>query len=450
MSKDFFQRNIELMNELRTEQFKVKEYLSRGKYRMKQKFFNKGKKHYDFDLNSQEYFHEELYDLAFENSEVQEHFNATLLRMLQEPVQYRNEAQAQLQPLPARLNQAEARHLLYQFFSNRALDLQHEKYLILQRLHNLGAEEEMGFVRSRISLIDKEVQMAISRADRLSCEDYFEETYSLGGKPVPVNENGQSIYKYLDEEDCWFSNIHRDDLLVYARHRDFRKDILDRHFYPLYAEFRQLVQTQGLELLLENEEQLGRQRQGVQEAALRRSRRVIGLFEQELEAMSPGNLIEKENISSFVYHVFGVEEQQLPLALPLYPAIYLELLENYNQVLPYFFKSIELRDQPQLIALMPKLNNFCAILFKYQNKEILEGKQEIKLGLEDDIDIRKELHTMLEEIWVNKYVRNDFDRFDYRYRLQVTDWPLDSLTDEQARQQAHQGRGELRGDTSLR
>lgn len=45
----------------------------------------------------------------------------------------------------------------------------------------------MGFVRSRITLIDKEIQMASCRADRLSCEDYFEETYTLGGKPVPVN-----------------------------------------------------------------------------------------------------------------------------------------------------------------------------------------------------------------------------------------------------------------------
>jgi hypothetical protein len=90
MSKDFFQRNIELMNELRSEQFKVKEYLSRGKYRMKQKIFNKGKKHYDFDLNSQEYFHEELYDICFENSEIQEQFNSQLLKLLQEPVEYRN------------------------------------------------------------------------------------------------------------------------------------------------------------------------------------------------------------------------------------------------------------------------------------------------------------------------------------------------------------------------
>ena len=58
MSKDFFQLNAELTNDLRTEQFKIREYIQRGKYRMKPKLFNKGKKHYDFDLNSQEYFHE--------------------------------------------------------------------------------------------------------------------------------------------------------------------------------------------------------------------------------------------------------------------------------------------------------------------------------------------------------------------------------------------------------
>jgi hypothetical protein len=89
--------------------------------------------------------------------------------------------------LPVRRNQSEVRHLLYRFFNNRARDLQHEKYLIMERLHNLAAEEEMVFVKSRINLIDKEIQMAMGRADRLSCEDYFEETYTLGGKPVPVN-----------------------------------------------------------------------------------------------------------------------------------------------------------------------------------------------------------------------------------------------------------------------
>ena len=68
MLKDFFQRNIELQNELRAEHFKVSEYLHKGKYRMKEKLFGGGKKHYDFDINSQEYFHEYIDDIIFENT----------------------------------------------------------------------------------------------------------------------------------------------------------------------------------------------------------------------------------------------------------------------------------------------------------------------------------------------------------------------------------------------
>jgi hypothetical protein len=93
---------------------------------------------------------------------------------------------------------------------------------------------------------------------------------------------------------------------------------------------------------VENEDQLARSRQAVQEAALRRSRKMIGVFEAELERLSPGNLIEKENINSFIYNIFGVEEGQLALDLPLYPATYQELLESYNRVLPCFFRGIEL------------------------------------------------------------------------------------------------------------
>ncbi len=141
---------------------------------MKQKFFNKGKKHYDFDLNSQEYFHEELYDVCFENSELQEHFNNQLQKLLQEPIQYHHEHPFTIPTLPSPTNQSQARHTLYRFFNNRANDLQYEKYQIMQRLHNVKAEEEMQYVKSRVTLIDKEIQMAISRADRLSCEDYFE------------------------------------------------------------------------------------------------------------------------------------------------------------------------------------------------------------------------------------------------------------------------------------
>ena len=63
-----------------------------------------------------------------------------------------------------------------------------------------------------------------------------------------------------------------------------------------------------------------------------------------------------------------MEEDQVPLCLPLYPAIVSELLHNYNRILPSFFKSLEVKEHKELIALLPKFNNFAAILFKYQNK----------------------------------------------------------------------------------
>lgn len=65
MLKDFFQSNIHILNELRSEQFKVSEYLAKGKYKLKPKIFSKGKRHYDFDINSQEYLHEVIDDVVF-------------------------------------------------------------------------------------------------------------------------------------------------------------------------------------------------------------------------------------------------------------------------------------------------------------------------------------------------------------------------------------------------
>lgn len=44
----------------------------------------------------------------------------------------------------------------------------------MERLHNFGSDEEFTFVKSRVTLIDKEILMALSRADRLEAEDYFE------------------------------------------------------------------------------------------------------------------------------------------------------------------------------------------------------------------------------------------------------------------------------------
>lgn len=42
-----------------------------------------------------------------------------------------------------------------------------------------------------------------------------------------------------------------------------------------------------------------------------------------------------------------------------------------------------------MVALIPKLNNFSVIMFKYQNCEVLEGEKELKLGLDDDVDLKK-------------------------------------------------------------
>lgn len=74
------------------------------------------------------------------------------------------------------------------------------------------------------------------------------------------------------------------------------------------------------------------------------------------------------------------------------------------------------------------MNSFCAILFKYQNQEILEGEKQIKLGLEDQVDIKKELVTMLEQQWVQKHIKIDYDRFQYKMYLKPIDWELDTYS----------------------
>ena len=59
--------------------------------------------------------------------------------------------------------------MLYRFYNNRINDLEYEKYQVMERLHNIAAEEEIGFVKSRINLIDREILISIQRAERLSC-----------------------------------------------------------------------------------------------------------------------------------------------------------------------------------------------------------------------------------------------------------------------------------------
>lgn len=68
----------------------------------------------------------------------------------------------------------------------------------------------------------------------------------MGGKPVPINENGQPIYKYLDEEDCWFSNISREDIQVYARSTLYSEQVLDEKYWPIYYQTKALIMAKGV------------------------------------------------------------------------------------------------------------------------------------------------------------------------------------------------------------
>lgn len=51
---------------------------------------------------------------------------------------------------------------------------------------------------------------------------------------------------------------------------------------------------------------------------------------------------------------------------------------------------------------------------------------------------------MLEQIWTTKYVKIDFTRFDIRYRLKTTDWPLDTITQEHTRYIQHRKKSSYR------
>jgi hypothetical protein len=95
------------------------------------------------------------------------------------------------------------------------------------------------------------------------------------------------------------------------------------------------------------------------------------------------------------------------LLLPLYPCFKPELLNSYPKALFPFFDSLTLT-RDTISSTLPKLNNFVAIVFKYQNKDVLLESEQPKLGLEDDIDIRKELCALLEESWVKEHVKLQF------------------------------------------
>lgn len=176
-------------------------------------------------------------DIIFEPTEVQEIFYAQIYKTLEQPIVFGNKSRPKDRCVGVRKNPSEVRAILSRHFRNRAVDLRYKKYRTLLRAHNVQFEEQLEPIKSRTSLIDKEIQQCISRETRLEVEDYFEASYTQGGKPVPINENGQPIYKYLDEEECWFSNITRDDVQVFLRHTLYKQDILHETYWPYWYHF---------------------------------------------------------------------------------------------------------------------------------------------------------------------------------------------------------------------
>ena len=77
-------------------------------------------------------------------------------------------------------------------------------------------------------------------------EDYFEQSFTQDGKPVPISETGQPIYKYLDEEECWYSNISRDDIIAYTRNVEFKRDLLNEFYYQIESELKSIAFRDGL------------------------------------------------------------------------------------------------------------------------------------------------------------------------------------------------------------
>jgi hypothetical protein len=53
MYKDHFQKSSIAFTSLRSCHANTTDFLNKGSYKLKQKIFGKGRKHYDFDINSQ-------------------------------------------------------------------------------------------------------------------------------------------------------------------------------------------------------------------------------------------------------------------------------------------------------------------------------------------------------------------------------------------------------------
>lgn len=163
---------------------------------------------------------------------------------------------------------------------------------------------------------------------------------------------------------------------------------MDKEYWGYWYKWQYLVFGRGLEICQKIQKEFFRRNQENKENVIIRSKKLISLLEAGLEGLSPGNLIEKEHLSNFIYGIMGVSSQVF-LMVPFYSAVFIEICQNYNRISLNFFKGLNISSHNEIINMIPKYNSFCSIIFKYQNSQILEGQKQIKLGLEDDIDVQK-------------------------------------------------------------
>jgi hypothetical protein len=74
-------------------------------------------------------------------------------------------------------------------------------------------------------------------------------------------------------------------------------------------------------------------------------------------------------VLSFFYRLYGVENGR-PLIIPLYSCLRQELIYSLEKPMNKCFKDLIITAE-NLSAILPKLGNYIAILFKYQNKDLI-------------------------------------------------------------------------------
>lgn len=208
----------------------------------------------------------------------------------------------------------------------------------------------------------------------------------------------------------------RDDVEIYLRNQGHQENVLadywSLHYQMKYMGLRNpLVLTDAVETrLLSYSTAYKHQAQEI----------VDGIF-QNMGFDSGKNHNPPDEVVTFFYRLYGVENAE-PLVLPLHACMRAELMHSMPKAIKKCFQDLHITAD-NFSAVLPKLTNYVAILFKYQNKDIALEPIETKLGLDDEIDLKKELCALLEETWVKRHVPLSYEIYDRYLQLTESLWP---------------------------